>query len=90
MLKDVGSYGRQLGRIGDALLVLLNHVRLDDLTPVEHAAITALRDQLTGVGDTKARLAKVRGTPETAAPAEAPPRASSNGTAKRVKARPKR
>jgi hypothetical protein len=68
MLKDVGSYGRQLGRIGDALLVLLNHVRLDDLTPVEHAAIAALRDQLESVSETKSRLGKRRGKPDASAP----------------------
>jgi hypothetical protein len=68
MLKDVGSYGRQLGRIGDALLVLLNHVHLDELTPAEEEAIAALRAQLKSVNDTKARVAKVRGTPLTEAP----------------------
>ncbi|HTV74218.1 MAG TPA: hypothetical protein VME66_10980 [Candidatus Acidoferrales bacterium] len=61
MLKDVGSYGRQLGRIGDALLVLINHVRLDDLTATEREAITALRDQLGHVQETKARIAGRRG-----------------------------
>jgi hypothetical protein len=31
ILDDVGSYGRQLGRIGDALEVLLNHGTMDGL-----------------------------------------------------------
>ncbi len=36
ILKDVGSYGRQLGRIGDALDVLLKHFRPDaPLDPAE-------------------------------------------------------
>jgi hypothetical protein len=93
MLKDVGSYGRQLGRIGDALLVLLNHVRLDDLTPVEHAAIAALRDQLKSVDETKARLGKLRGKPD----APSAPTVSTNNAdghvasvgAKRAKTRPR-
>ena len=33
ILKTVGSYGRQLGRIGDALEVILKHVKLGDLKP---------------------------------------------------------
>ena len=32
ILEEVGSYGRQLGRIGDALEVLLNHVKLEQLS----------------------------------------------------------
>jgi hypothetical protein len=101
MLKDVGSYGRQLGRIGDVLLVLLKHVRLEDLTPTEHAAISALRDQLKSVDDTKTRLTKLRGKSEAAAPAADVPSAptvSTNNTdghvpstgTKRTKTRPRR
>ncbi len=49
ILEDVGSYGRQIGRIGDALRVLLAHIKLDNLSPVEQQAIDALKDQLDTV-----------------------------------------
>jgi len=45
-LNEVGSYGRQLGRIGDALKVLLDHVDLTGLSPSEQAAIDAINLQL--------------------------------------------
>jgi hypothetical protein len=101
MLKDVGSYGRQLGRIGDVLLVLLKHVRLEDLTGAEQAAISALRDQLKSVDETKTRLTKRRGKPETAAPTvdvPSAPEVITNNAAghvagsnnKRTKTRPRR
>ena len=44
MLTDVASYGKQLGRIEDALLVLLAHFRPDrPLTTEEEAVISALK-----------------------------------------------
>lgn len=49
ILEDVGTYGRQIGRIGDALRVLLDHVRLDALSPAESEAIADLRRQLDDV-----------------------------------------
>ncbi|MGU3360503.1 hypothetical protein ACLBWX_09230 [Methylobacterium sp. M6A4_1b] len=49
ILDDVGSYGRQLGRIGDALEVLLRHIRLDHLSPAEEDALLILRGQLAEV-----------------------------------------
>ena len=55
ILEDVGSYGRQLGRIGDGLRVLLAHVPLEHLSADEAAAIAALRDQLNAVDRVKAR-----------------------------------
>jgi hypothetical protein len=54
ILKSVGSYGRQLGRIGDALEVLLKHVKLDDLTPGEQDALDILKGQLAAVRQVKA------------------------------------
>jgi hypothetical protein len=54
MLSDVGSYGRQLGRIGDALVVLLAHFHpRQPLTPDETAAIDALKEMLNKVADVK-------------------------------------
>lgn len=55
ILNDVGSYGRQLGRIGDALEVLLNHVKLDDLCQAEKDALSILRGQLAEVRQVKER-----------------------------------
>lgn len=49
ILDDVGSYGRQLGRIGEALEVLLDHVKLDRLAAHERAAIEDFRLQLAQV-----------------------------------------
>jgi hypothetical protein len=49
ILDEVGSYGRQLGRIGDVLEVLLNHVKLEELTAPERDAIDILRGQLAQV-----------------------------------------
>jgi hypothetical protein len=54
VLSDVGSYGKQIGRIGDALLVLLAHFHPEaPLTPEETAAIDGLRKMLDGVADVK-------------------------------------
>jgi hypothetical protein len=43
ILDKVGSYGRQLGRLGDALEVILKHVKLGDLKPDEQDARTSSR-----------------------------------------------
>ena len=53
ILDEVGTYGRQLGQMGDALEVLLDHVKLDDLTPGQRKAITAFRYQLDEVNRLK-------------------------------------
>src|SRR5208337_379401 len=45
IINDVGSYGRQLGQIGDALRVLAAHVKLEDLKPEEERALKALQYQ---------------------------------------------
>jgi len=55
ILDEVGSYGRQIGRIGDALEVLLNHVELGKLKPEERDAIDILRGQLAEVRKVKDR-----------------------------------
>jgi len=53
ILDNVGSYGRQLGRIGDALEVLLNHVKLEGLNQAEEDALTVLRGQLAEIRQVK-------------------------------------
>ena len=54
LLDRVGSYGRQLGRIGDALEVILKHVKLGDLKPEEQDALDILKGQLAAVRQAKA------------------------------------
>jgi hypothetical protein len=56
VLSDVGSYGKQLGRIGDVLLVLLAHFRPErELTRHEEKAIRDLRRMLEDIADVKER-----------------------------------
>jgi len=55
ILKEVGTYGRQLGRVGEALEVLLNHVKLDDLHPDERKKITAFLYQQDEIAAVKKR-----------------------------------
>ena len=70
LLDRVGSYGRQIGRIGDALEVLLKHVKLDDLKPDERDALDVLKGQLAQVRQVKAErrassTSKTPGEPQT-------------------------
>ena len=53
ILEQVGSYGRQLGRIGDALEVLLDHVKLEGLSDRERDALAVLRGQLAEIRQVK-------------------------------------
>jgi hypothetical protein len=54
VLSDVASYGKQLGRIGDALVVLLAHFHpATPLTKEETAAIDDLKDMLRRIADVK-------------------------------------
>jgi hypothetical protein len=54
VLSDVASYGKQLGRIEDALIVLLGHFHpAAPLTPEETAAIDDLKDMLRQIADVK-------------------------------------
>lgn len=56
VLSDVGSYGKQLGRIGDALIVLLAHLPADtELSPDERKAVDALDAMLQRIADIKTR-----------------------------------
>jgi hypothetical protein len=54
VLDNVGSYGKQLGRMGDALRVLLDHFKPErPLTPEERKAIRALFAMLDEIDDIK-------------------------------------
>lgn len=55
LLDEVGSYGRQLGRIGDALEVLIDHIRLDGLSKAETDALVILKGQLAEIRKVKSR-----------------------------------
>ena len=55
VLNEVGSYGRQIGRIGDALEVLIRHFETRDLPQAERDALTILMGQLAEVRKVKAR-----------------------------------
>lgn len=49
ILDEVGSYGRQLGRMGEALEVLLDHLKLDKLDAAERKAIDDFKFQMEQV-----------------------------------------
>lgn len=49
ILDDVGSYGRQIGRIGEVLDVLLDHVDLERLDARERTAVDDFRLQMAQV-----------------------------------------
>lgn len=55
ILEEVGTYGRQLGRLGDAMEVLLNHVKLENLNPEERKKVTAFLSQQDEIAAVKAR-----------------------------------
>lgn len=56
VLESVASYGTQLGRIGDALSVLVTHFKPErPLTPDEKRALERLRDMLDDIADVKER-----------------------------------
>ncbi|TDX63980.1 MULTISPECIES: hypothetical protein [unclassified Methylosinus] len=56
VLADVGSYGKQLGRIGDAMAVLLAHFHPQcELTAQEREAIDALKAMLEEIDAIKRR-----------------------------------
>lgn len=56
VLSDVGTYGKQLGKIGDALLVLVERMSITPaLTSEERAAIDAFKDMLRQIAEVKER-----------------------------------
>jgi len=56
VLSDVASYGKQLGRIEDALIVLVAHFRPErPLTSEEEAAIDRLKDVVSKIASVKAK-----------------------------------
>jgi hypothetical protein len=54
VLSDVGTYGKQLGQIGDALLVLIERMP-KDMHLDREPAIAELKEMLHGICDVKER-----------------------------------
>ena len=62
LLAEVGSYGKQLGRMSDALAVLVKHFRpKKPLSTKDEKALDALRSMLDDI----ARIKKAHRTPAT-------------------------
>lgn len=55
VVRDVASYGRQIGRISDALAVLLEHLDRRALTPEELKAVVAFEVLREDIENVKAR-----------------------------------
>ncbi len=64
VLDNVGSYGKQLGRMGDAMRVLLDHLKAEKLTPEEKKAIRALIAMLDEIDDIKRARGRAVGDEE--------------------------
>jgi hypothetical protein len=62
ILDDVGSYGRQIGQISDALYVLFAHKSLDKFDPDERKAIAAFQRQVESVNALKGQTRAATGT----------------------------
>lgn len=55
ILDDVGSYGRQLGRLGDALDAVLVHMKVDTWDQKSQDAVADFRSQLREIRRIKAK-----------------------------------
>ena len=53
VMSDVASYGKQLGRVEDAMVVLLTYFQPDTLTKKEEDAINALKTMIDDIADRK-------------------------------------
>jgi len=70
VLSDVATYGKQLGRIGDALIVLLAHFHpRTPLSAEDSNAIDALKEMLAKVADVKQKHSRPVLRPRTIKPA---------------------
>lgn len=73
VLAEVGSYGKQLGRIGDALTVLMTHFRpTEPLTVKEQEALLALKLMLDEIADIKEEHRRQSLRPEVPPSLDAP------------------
>ena len=53
IIENVAGYGKQLGRIGEALSVLLKHTRLPDLRPGEQQALREFAEMASEIAAVK-------------------------------------
>jgi len=58
VLEEVGSYGRQLGWIGEALEVLMNNVELGKLNKKEQETLDIMRGKLAEIRRIKRRAGR--------------------------------
>jgi hypothetical protein len=58
VLEEVGSYGRQIGRLADAMEVLVATLDRNSLSPDQQTAISAFESQLRDVRGVKARAGR--------------------------------
>ena len=54
ILDRVGTYGRQLGQINDALLVLMRHMKKERLSDKDRLTLTKLQLQIEAIDEIKA------------------------------------
>ena len=55
IIEDVGSYGRQIGQLSDALLAVLQHMKTDTWDAESREAVEAFRLQVKEVAKLKER-----------------------------------
>ena len=73
VLSDIATYGKQLGRIGDALILLLAHFHpRKPLTTDETKAIAALKEMLEQVAKVKEKYKRPALHPAATPPAPTP------------------
>lgn len=60
ILDDVGSYGRQIGQLGDALAAVLDHLPTDGWNDEAREAVRAFRCQMAAVRKIKEKDARGR------------------------------
>ena len=63
---SVASYGKQLGRIGDVVLVLLRHVDLSKMSHEEKAAVCDLKSMLHEIKKEEVKIKKEKVAPKRA------------------------
>jgi hypothetical protein len=79
VLSDVGTYGKQLGRIGDAMIVLLAHFHpRQPLSDDESKAVDALKDMLQKIADVKEKHHRPASRPGVSPPASSRAAATAN------------
>lgn len=55
IIEDVGSYGRQIGQLSDALLAVLQHMKTESWDEESRSAVDAFRQQVKEVAKLKER-----------------------------------